>query len=191
MADRTIFRDTALEAYRRRTNGDVVPRLTSWPVIICLWLLLAVLVAAAAVAWSVQVPAYISAQGVILRSSAQPVPGGGKAAAALFLPPGQTGSIRAGQPVHGQMGSSGRYVAGEVTRIESGVIGPAAARDRYRADGAPGVITQPSRVVIVRLDAAPRSLGNGGSRLATRIQVSSQPLLAFFPGLGKLFGGGA
>ena len=189
MADRNIFRDTALEAYRQRTTRDFVPRLTSRPVVIGLWLLLAVLLVTVAVAWSVRVPTYIGAQGVILRDS-QAAPGGGRMAA-LFLPPDQTGRIHIGQPVHGQIGSSDGYAAGKVTAIESHVIGPGAARARYHLDAATNVVTQPSRVVSVRLDEVPRSAGSDEASLAARIQVSSQPVLAFFPGLGRLAGGGS
>jgi hypothetical protein len=188
VADRSIFRDTAVEAYRRRANKDIVPRLTSWPIIIGLWVLLAVLLAGVVVAWSVHVPVYVSAQGVIPRDGAQAGPSGGGTAAALFLPPDQAGRIRTGEPVRGQIGSSGGYAAGEVTQIRPGVISPGAARDRYGVQGATDVIAQPSRVVIVRLDDVPR--GSEESRLDARIQVSSQPILAYFPGLGRLLGSG-
>lgn len=187
MAGRAIFRETALEAYRRRTNRDVVPRLTYWPIIICMWVLLAVLLGTVAGAWSVRVPTYVSASGVILASGEVPRATGG-VTAALFVPPDQSDRLRVGQPVHGQVGSSGKYAAGKVAAIESGVIGPDGARDRYRIDGPTDVITQPSHVVILRLDELPRSTGIGGSRLDARIQVGSQPLLALFPVLGKVFG---
>src|SRR5438067_11520795 len=37
--DRTIFRQSAIAAYKRGMEKDVVPRLISWPIIVCFWLL--------------------------------------------------------------------------------------------------------------------------------------------------------
>jgi hypothetical protein len=187
VAGRAIFRETALEAYRRRTGRDVVPRLTYWPIIVCMWVLLAVLLGTLAGAWAVRVPTYVSAPGVIL-GSGDVSRTSGDVTAALFVPPDQSDRLRVGQPVHGQTGSSGEHAAGKVVAIESSVISPDAARDRYRIDGAADVITQPSRVVTLRLHEAPRSTASSGSRLDAQIRVGTQPLLALFPVLGKLFG---
>jgi len=189
VADRAIFRDSAIQAYRRGTIKDIVPRLTSRPVIACVWLLLAVLVAAAAVAWSVRVPAYVGAQGVILRNDAQAGRGGEGMAAALFLPPDQSAHMRAGQPVHAQIGSSGLSVLGAVSMVEPGMIGPDAARAKYRFDPGADVVRQPWSVVIIRLRPSLPPAAYGGSVLTARVEIGSRRLLALFPGLGGLAGG--
>lgn len=185
MADRAIFRESAVQAYRRGTTKDIVPRLTSWPAIACLWLLLAVLAAAAAVAWSVRLPAYVGAQGVILKAG----PRIGPAAAALFLPPDQSAQLRAGQPVHARIGSSGPSVLGAVAGVEPGVIGPDAARARYRFEPGAGLVRQPWTVVTVRLEQPLPPAVYGGSILTARVEIGSQRLLTFFPVFGQLVGG--
>src|SRR5258706_600449 len=53
-------------SYKRRMEKDVVARLISWPIILCLWLLLGALVVAAFFAWYVQVPTYVDGSGIIL-----------------------------------------------------------------------------------------------------------------------------
>lgn len=189
MTDRVIFRESAIQAYQRRSTKDIVPRLTSRPAIVCLWLLLAVLVASAAAAWSVRVPAYIDAQGVILRSGAQAGLSGGKTAGVLFLPPDQAAHMRVGQPVHALIGSSGSPASGAVARIGPGVIGPDTARARYRFEPGAGLVRQPWTVVTVRLEQPLPPAAYGGSLLTTRIEIGSQRLLAFFPVLGQLVGG--
>jgi len=189
VADRAIFRDSAIQAYRRGTIKDIVPRLTSRPVIVCLWLLLAVLVAATAMAWFVRVPAYVGAQGVILRSGAQAGLSGAGTAAALFLAPGQSADLRVGQPVHAQIGSSGPSALGAVARIEPGAIGPDAARAKYRFQPGAGIVRQPWSVVIVRLRPSLAPAAYGGSVLTARVETGSQRLLALFSGLGGLAGG--
>lgn len=183
MADREIFRESAIQAYQRSTAKDIVPRLTSWPAITSLWVLLAALVAIAAVAWSVRVPTYASAQGVFLRGGAQAGPSGETTAAALFLPPDQSAHIRAGQPV-ALIGSSGPSVAGAVTKVEPGVIGPDTARTRYRFEPGADMVRQPWTVVMVQLRQPLSSATYGGRRLTSRMEIGSQRLLALFPGLG-------
>lgn len=189
MADRAIFRESALQAYQRGTARDVVPRLTSWPVIACLWLLLAVLVATTAVAWSVRIPAYVGAQGVILQNGAQAGLSGGGTAAALFVPPDQSAHMRPGQAVHARIGASGPAAPGAVARIEPGVITPDKARAKYGLEPGADIAPPPWTVVIVRLRRSLPPAAYGAHLLTAQLQVGSQRLLALFPGLGELFGG--
>ena len=186
MTQRTIFRESAVEAYRRRTERDVVPRVVSRPTIICCWVLLGTLVAATVLAWSVRIPTYVRASGMILDSS----PGGGTLAAVLFLPPDGSGRLRVGRPVHARIGASGPYLEGAVTNVEPGLIGPTAAGRRYRSTGAPGLITEPSLVVTARLRSSVRPDAYGGSRIDARVQTGSQRLLALLPGFGTVWPGG-
>jgi hypothetical protein len=178
MPDRTIFRESAVEAYRRRTERDVVPRLVSRPIIVCCWVLLGTFVAAALAAWSVHVPTYVDASGVIDGSSRG-------TAAVLFLPTAQSARLRAGRPVHVRVGSSGASLRGEITNVERGLIGPAAARRRYRIAGAPDLVTEPSIVATARLGTRLRSDAYGGSRITARVEVGSQRLLGLLLRFGS------
>jgi hypothetical protein len=112
VAGRAIFRESAIEAYRRGAKRDSVPRLTSWPVIVCVWMSLGVLIAGTVLAWSVRIPSYLGASGVILEGTA----------AALFLTPEQSARLRVGQPVHAHIGSSGVYMQGAIADIEPGSV---------------------------------------------------------------------
>jgi hypothetical protein len=191
VAGRTIFRESALEAYRRNTTRDVLPRLTSWPAIACAWALIGVLGAVVVLTWSVRVPMYIGASGVILSGTDQVAGSGTETAAVLFVPPDQSGDLRIGQPVHGWIGSTDAPVAGAVIRIEPDLLGPDAARERYGLGDRADLVTQPSNVVIVRLRQGLSPSAYGGSRVNAQIQVGTQRLLALFPGLGELFGEGS
>jgi hypothetical protein len=189
VGDRAIFRESALQAYRRGTARDVVPRLTSWPVIACLWLLLAGLVATTAVAWSVRIPAYVGAQGVILPNGAQAGPGSAGTAAALFVPSDQSAHVRPGQAVHTRIGASGPAAPGAVARIEPGVITPDKARAKYGLEPGADIARPPWTVVIVRLGRSLSPAAYGGRLLTAQVEIRSQRLLALFPGLSGLFGG--
>lgn len=189
MAQRVIFRENAIQAYRRGTAKDIVPRLTLRPVIVCLWLLLAVLIAATALAWSVRVPSYVGAQGTILPNGSRSAPGGGTTAAALFLPADQSAHVRVGQSVHGQIGSSGPSASGAVVRVEPGVMSPDTARAKYRFEPGADTVRQPWKVVIVQLEHSLPPDAYGGSFLTARLETGSQRLLTLFSGSGGPAGG--
>ena len=167
MAARQIFRETAVEAYRRRAEKDVVPRLVSRPVIVALWALVITLAGTAVMAWLVRVPTYADASGVVL----------GQRTAVLFLAPRETTDLRVGRPVEMQIGSSGTHVHGAVAKADPGAIGPDAASERYGLPRESEVITEPSRVVLVRVDRLLPTRTYRGSRLTARVQTGSQRLL--------------
>src|ERR671936_824668 len=98
--EKTIFRQSAITAYKRGREKDVVPRLISWPIIACLWLLLAVFVGMGLLAWYVRVPTYVDGSGIVvahgdrlqltaprLRSYPSPLTPAGEPVAVVFLPP--------------------------------------------------------------------------------------------------------
>lgn len=185
MAARTIFRESAIDAYRRRAEQDVVPRLISTPVVVCFWVLLGTLLAATGVAWSVRVPTYVVSSGVIAGRDERHATS--ETAAVLFIAPDRSARMRIGQPVHAEIGSSRTYVQGAVAAVEPGLIGPDAARSRYHAGS--GLITEPSVVVIARLARPLSQTAYAGSRLTARVQIGSERLLALVPFLGQLVRG--
>jgi hypothetical protein len=183
-AQPTIFRETAIAAYRRGTDRDTLPRLTSWPTIVFAWLLLAGLALAAVVVGSVRVPAYVAASGVILETGPGSGPSGEatsakETTAVLFLAPGESSRVRVGQAVQGRIGSTATYVDGVVRSIEPGVVGPDAARARFGLGDSSDVVVQPSRVVIVTISPALAPSAYAGSRWTAQIALGSESLLGF------------
>jgi len=179
-----------MTAYKRSREKDVVPRLISWPIIVCLWLLLAVLLAAGFLAWYVQVPTYVEGSGIMLARGDMLQPEYGGMVAVVFLPPDQSGHMRVGLPVHVQIGSAGTYVQSTIAQVEPGITSPEAARKRYRLDGLSAVlITQPSIVLIIRLSTTLPASAYTGSLCTAKVETGSQRLLALLPGLGKFVGG--
>jgi hypothetical protein len=189
MSPRTIFRERAIEEYRRRREKDIVPRLVSKPIILCAWILLGVLVGATVIAWSVRVPTYLSASGLIVGPGALQ-PANDEPVAVLFVPPVQSSEVRVGRPVKMQIGSSDTYTQGAVAKVEPAAISPEAARKRYQLDAGSDLITQPSVVATVRIEQAPSSTAYAGSRITAQVSSGSQRPLALVPGLANLVGGG-
>ena len=187
--EHTIFRQSAITAYKRATEKADVPRLISWPIIVCLWLLLGVLLAAGFLAWYVQVPTYVNGSGIILARGDMLQPAYGQMVAVVFLPPDQATHLRVGQPVDVQTGSAGPLVQSTIAQVKPGITSPDAARQRYRLDGMSALlITQPSTVVIIKLGTTLPASAYAGSPCTARVETGSQRLLALLPGLGNFLG---
>jgi len=172
---REIFRESAVAAHRRRAGKDVVPRLASRPVTVAMWALIGTLAGAALVAWSVRVPSYAPASGVVL----------GQRTALVFAAPDDLARMRVGGSVQVQIGSGGTHVRGAVARTVPGVMGPDTVRRRYRVSGGSDLVTQPVSVAIVRLgESLPGTYR--GSRLSARMKTGSERLLGLLPGLARV-----
>jgi hypothetical protein len=176
-AGRQIFRESALRAYRQRTEKDVVPRLISTPIMTAGWLLLATLVGVAVLAWSLRVPTYVSASGVLTTGQD----------AVVFVAPDDAAAVRAGRAVRGRIGSSGEPVRGSVVAVATRAIGPDAARRRYRLTD---VIDEPAVAVAVRLDHTLPSRRYAGSRFTAEVETGSERLLEVLPCVVMVVGGG-
>ena len=176
-------------SYKRSLEKDVVPRLISWPIIVCLWLLLGVLLAAGFLAWYVQVPTYVNGSGIILARGDMLQPAYGEMVAVVFLPPDQAAHLRVGLPVDVQIGSAGVLVHSTIAQVQPGVTSPDTARQRYRLEGVGALlVTQPSIVVIIKLGTKLPATAYSGSLCTARVETGSQSLLALLPGLGNFLG---
>jgi hypothetical protein len=168
---------------------DVLPRLISWPIIVCLWLLLGVLLAAGFFTWYAQVPTYVSGSGVILSQGDMLQPAYGDPVAIVFLPPDQSAKIRATLPIDLQIGSTALHVQSTIAQVEPSIMSPEAVRQRYRLDGVgASFITQPSIVAVVKLGTVLPGTAYAGSLLTARVETGSQRLLTLLPGLGQFLG---
>lgn len=192
MPQKTIFRQKAIMAYKRNLEKDVLPRLVSTPILVCLWLLLAVLLAAGFFVLFAEVPIYVGGSGIVLVQENVLQPEYGKMVAIVFLSPDQSTRVRVGQPVDIQIGSAGMHVHSTIAQVEPGVMSPAAVRQRYQLDaGDAALVTQPSVVATVKLDTVLSDTTYAGSLLTARIQIGSQRLLALLLGSGQFLGSGS
>lgn len=190
MSDRPLFRQRAILAYRRGTGKDVVPHLISWPIIVCLWLLLGMCITAGFFSWYIRIPTFVEGSGIIAAQGDLLQPASRDLVAVVFLSPDQSAHLRVGLPTDLQIGSAGMHVRGTIANVEPGIVSPYAARKRYQLDGAGALlITQPSIVVIVRLRATLQETTYAGTIVAARVEIGSQRLLTLVPGLGRFFGG--
>jgi len=200
-----IFRSNAIKHYMEGRQKHEFPRFVSLPITILLWTLLALLVAAVALVWSEQIPMYVTSQGIVIVHSAtqpskgKPVPVAGKSApasgkpvpstamAVFFFPPAQAQKIYVGEPVRLDVGSSGPQFSSQIASIEPSAMSPEALRALFHLENASLPITQPSTVVVVKLNPA-FATAYAGSTVTANLQIGSQRLISLLPGVGSLFG---
>jgi len=103
------------------------------------------------------------------------------AMAIFFFPPAQARNLHAGVPIRLAVSLSGPQVNSFITSVEPGVMSPDALRSHFHLENVSLPITQPSTVVIVKLDPA-FAKTYAGSTLNAYVQVGSQSLISLLPG---------
>ena len=177
---RTIFREQAIEHYRRGRDKDVLPRFAAPPVFLGLWIVLALCLIAGWLAWNIRVPVYVAGTGVIAAGEAQAV---------VFVSAEHQQSLHAGEPVQLQLGRSGPLLRRTVTSVALTLLSPEEARQDYRLDGALSLlVTEPSVAITIALDASNSLSEYAGSIVSAQVQVGDVRLLSFVPMIGQLIG---
>jgi hypothetical protein len=126
----------------------------------------------------------VAVTGKLVPATGKPVPP--TVMAVLFFPPAQAQNLHVGVPIRLHVGPSGPQFSSQITSIEPGVMSPVALRSLFHIENALLPITQPSTVVVVKLDPA-FATAYVGSTLTADVQVGSQSLLSLLPGVGNLF----
>lgn len=184
MKHRAIFRESAVQRYIQRRDKDVLPRLLRPPVFLFLWILLGLGLLAGIIAWSIRVPVYTVAPGVILQGSAA-----GQLETLVFVPLDQRSTIRSGQPVLLQIGASGPHLQLTITSVVPQALSPAQIRARYALDNALAlVVSQPAVVAIVTIQADAALKEYAGGLVSASIQIGTRSVLSFLPILDRLIG---
>jgi hypothetical protein len=181
---RPIFRSKAMQHYARSMEKDVLPRTATPPVFIFLWILLALLIAAAVIAWLGQVPVFVTGSGII-----EPEQGSSNAVAVGFLPANYLSKVQAGQPVQLQIASTGQEMSGAIEHVEPGIISPAQARQQYNlGDASSLVVPGPSVAVTVKFNSSIQASTYAGSIVHVQAQIGTERILSLLPGLNALIG---
>jgi len=184
---RPIFRQKALKQYAQSSEKTILPRTLTPPVFVCFWILLGLLVTAGILAWLEQVPTVITGSGVI--QSIQTRREGPQITAYIFLPANTASSVQTGQPVRLQIGSTGQQITSTVSTVESVIISPAEASQRFALGSSTlQVISEPSVVVTIQLGTASSTHNLVGSIVHAQVQVGTQRVLSLLPGFNALLG---
>ena len=185
MSQPSIYREQALKKYLQRQEQSVLLRLIKPPVFLCCWLFSLLLLAGLVLACSIQVPSYVTEQGVVI---AQKVHNEDMAEAIFFVPLDQQTHLRVGQNVTLSLDSTAISMQRPIQSIDTTAIGPAQARTHYALQGASAqVINEPSTTITVVL--GPYSANNlyVGSLCSGIAQTGSQNVLSLVPGISRIF----
>lgn len=179
MMKRSIFRERAIQHYRRGREKDVLPRFVSPPVFLGLWLVVSLCLIAGWLAWNIRVPVSIPAIGMVVSGETQAV---------IFVSADHQQSLHQGEPVQVQIGSAGPFLR-TITTVVPGLLSPEEARQRYHLDGALSfLVTEPSVVLVIALDASTLASNSAGSIVHGEVQVGEVSILSFLPIVGQLIG---
>lgn len=195
-SERSIFRESAIKKYLQRQEQGVLLRVISPPAFALLWIVLLLLLGASVLAWAIEVPISAIGQGVIVQQTADGGTTDGTTAAgqnvqevvaALFFSPDQQGSLHQGQSVTMNVGLTSSSLTGSIARVETGVISPQEARQRFNLQGAlTQVVTGPSVLVLVDIGPVSSAHGYVGSVCAAQVRIGSQRVLSLLPGFKQL-----
>ncbi|HEY7420164.1 MAG TPA: hypothetical protein VH593_33615, partial [Ktedonobacteraceae bacterium] len=146
---RSIFRERAIQHYRRGHDKDILPRFLAPPVFLGLWIVLSLCLVIGWLAWTIHVPVFSPALGTVVGSGQAE-----DARAILFAPPDQLHAIHPGEPVQLQFGSTGPLLF-TITTVAPTLLSPEEARQRYHLEGALSLlVTAPSVVMEVALNTS-------------------------------------
>lgn len=188
MPETSIFRDSALKKYRQRQEQGVLLRVASPPMWVLLWAVLFLLLGAAGLAWSVEVPISVQGQGVVVE---QGITGqaGGAVVAVLFFSPDQLANLHEGQSATVSVGSPAINIVGSVGHVETTLVSPNEARRRYNGPaGLAQVIAGPAVPVTIVIGSAASDQVYIGSLCYAQIQIGSQRVLSLLPGVKQILG---
>ena len=176
---RPIFRESAMKQYLQRREQDILPHTVSPPFFTYAWIVLVLLVVAGAIAWSVDVPTFAPASGVV---TAQATPQNREATQALvFFPSATAPKLQPGETIQLQIGANGPMRTSKITSVMPGVISPTDARKRFALDnGAAQVITEPSIVAVVGLDQSFPAHTYAGTTVSAQVQTGSHSVISQF-----------
>src|SRR5437660_5535248 len=101
---RSIFRENALRKYLHKQEQSVLLRVTSPPIILCIWVIVFFLSGAGGLAWSIQVPIWAHGQGLLIKQG-ESAQAESRVVVVLFFAPHYLVDLHAGQTAIVSIGS--------------------------------------------------------------------------------------
>lgn len=189
-----IFRNEALEFYLQNKEQAILPRVVAPPVLLMLWLLVALGVLAMSGACLYRVPVYTAGVGVIIQQSNQTGTSNSLYTRALvFLAldtvnASQVRSINVGSQVHWQLSTANqRAQKAVIEHVEQSALAPDEIQKRYALDDhAAQLIDAPSFVIQLQLEGDWRHYM--GSRLQVQVPIDTQSIISLLSGSNMVRG---
>jgi hypothetical protein len=183
-----VFRRNALQYYLQGQEKDTIPRFINAPLALVMWLLLCVVMVACVIAWYQQVPLYKAGAGIVLNQEQVKSDVSKQTNVVVFVPWAPTIQPRVGQTVALSVGTSGQQITGTIAQVNLKAQSPATLCQQFELmAGCSLLIRQPSIVILIQAQSLPTET-YAGAIVTANVQIGSQRMLSFFPGLGWLAG---
>lgn len=185
MSPNRIFRKEALQHSLQQRERQNLSRFLPFPVLICLWIVIAALLMTGYVAWNTQLPTYTSGAGIIVSQQALSPSHGTNihmhptAEAVIFLSAEQAANIHKGQHITLTIGGGQLAISSTVQQISEQVMSPQVLNQRYGQGNM--MVTQPSRVVLTMVPTIDLKTYTG-SMVTAQIETGSQKILTMLIG---------
>lgn len=182
-ADRSLFRQRAIDKYMQRQERHVVLRLASPRVFLSLWLLLLLAIGGGVLVWSIQVPVQVQGKGLIVQASTMSEKNAAGVVVLLLFPPDQRANLKVGQPVKITIVTANIAFNSTIQTIEAGVMSPAAIGAQLNSRlPLLMAITGPSVVAIAPVEPASLAQTYLGSQAQVQAQVGERSVFSLLPG---------
>lgn len=183
-----LFRRNALEHYLQGQEKDTIPRFINAPLALVMWLLLVIVIVTCTIAWYQQVPLYKSGAGIVFRQEQAKSDASIQSNVVVFVPWVPAMQPRVGQTVSLSVGTSSQQITGTIAQVNLKPQSPATLCQQFELmAGCTLLVRQPSIVILIHAQALPPET-YAGAIVAANVQIGSQRMLSFFPGLEWLAG---
>ena len=189
--NRSIFRKEALEKFLGEQQAPVFPKFVSPRLFLYLWSVFGVLCGLGVWLCFVEVPLFVSGQGVIVEQDEVPsCPGQGPCVAAFF-PPHHRSHLVAGKSLMIRHKNRRQWLDEPLVIMESNVLSPAEVRDSgILKTGALSLPTHSVAVALCRMHPDTHPIPSDGpidGTFEVRIEAGTRPLASFLPVLDRFF----
>jgi hypothetical protein len=188
-AKRAIFREEALQHYKKRNSRDVLPRYISPPVFRAFWVFVLLCFSLLLVAWNIRLPLYLNGVAVVISAQQTPYQDQAGLFALVLFSPAQTSHLHQGMSVSLLLPGGSQAVQEDLANTPA-LLSPQEVRATYHLDSHLSLLVeQPALVGVLLLRPAELSRLETGALFQAQVQVGSQSLLALLPFGGSLWGG--
>lgn len=186
----SFFRDKAVQEYIKRQEKDILPRFLSPYITILTCLLLSLLFLMGFLAWWGKIPLFLPGSGVALINRPIHTSQSKEKAIVLFLPAKDAPLLHPGEEAELRVIPTGQQFTDSIKYVETRVISPAEAQQRYMLSGYAGQIIPQASIVVTLLPNATNASHLGiGEPISAQVRVGSQSIFSFCLGLHEVIRG--
>ena len=180
-AKRAIFREEALQHYKRRNSRDILPRYISPPIFRIFWAFVLLCFGLLLVAWNIRLPLYLSGVAVVVSAQQTPYQDKAESLTLVLFSPEPASRLRQGEPVRLLLPGNSQVLQEKLASAPE-LLSPQEIRTVYHLDSHLSLLVeQPALVGVLLPGKAELTSLEMGALFQAQVQVGTQSLLALVP----------